>query len=1465
MKKWLSMLVAGCMTVTLMSPMISAAEDGQGRMESGEQESSLTAAPLFKDLSGHWSQSAVAQMKALELMNGYGDQQFKPNRTITRAELVVVLDRAFGFTGEGKAKFADVADRDWYYSALMRANGSGIIQGTNDGHLSPEQLVSREDAAVMIDRAFGLSREQEDESGLKKFSDQDSISPYATKALAYLVNEQVLRGYNGKLQPKAPITRAEIAVLLSSMIADIVTAPTQPVHNKVKGNVIIRSNEAALKGIEVEGNLVLAEGIRDGSIQLEDVSVTGNVLIKGGRTVNITGSKLNQVTLDKQGAPAKLVIADESKLSALTVLQQADIELSANSSAGTVRLAGKAEGSTLLAKGSITELIVEADNVMVNGKEAQSGSHTSIQPEGDKAPAVSGGSVYVPATGSDKPVAATTIPDNQWELVWKDEFNGTQVDSSKWSVMDTGLVYNNELQYYSPNNVSIVKDQQRSVLQIEAKRGGKEGEDYTSGKLISMGKGDWTYGKVVVRAKLPIQQGMWPAIWMMPTDEAHYGGWPASGEIDIMELIGGEQGKGRIYSTIHYDSVQPDGSHGHEQGSTTLANGKSFADEYHDFQVEWLPGVIRFYVDGQLHHEVTDWQTKAIGQPEYYTYPAPFDRPFYLILNLAVGGDWPGSPNQDFQSETMKVDFVRVYSYKNLKDWPDVTNNPPKPVQQREPQADGNQIYNHAFTGEVGAEGVPSQWQLLTNADGAGSVEIVDDKDKGKAAKVSITNQGTQNYSVQLTQMPMYMLKNRKYKVTFDAKASANRNIMSKVNQFQKDWKNYSGEQNFALTTEWKSYEYTFNMRAGSDNNARFEFNLGLNTDTVYLANVRLVDIGEADSLVVERKALPDGNLIYNGTFDQGKQRLGFWTSHIAQDAAASVSVNNFLKFPIMERQLVVHVTDTNGAPDQVAVVQPDVPLEANTTYGFSFDAKADAPRSMELDVVSSEGNLIKVIKGKEFNLGTEMRSFTGEITVGDGAMALESELRLLFGGEKGTVYVDNVRLVKRGHPISVDGYAHVAATDAWTMQGLQVEASSEGGKHVGYMDEGDLLQYKLDVARDAQYMLSARMASGKTSSTVRFSMKDEQGQTVVQSVLNLGDSGGWQTYKTVYFPAALLKAGHSYYVDFEGVDYNTLWIDISENKLQNAGFASDLAPWALIPGSLQAARSEQGELQISLPDKQTKEEWWDSLLQQGNLRLEAGKHYRLEFDAYASAARSLHVAVSQSSGQYTKYLDQQLQLSKDKQRYSYTFGMGNESDAAAVLAIGLGQGEEALAAHTVALDKITLFEVNPSADQGGQPVHVNLIANGSFVKGTEGWFSYVAGNDQSQLKMNAVNGQLQVHVGDVGNNPWDRQVIYEGFAMKQGSSYKVTFKAKADKARKLGLGIGWVDAAANYEYHGYYGAQVDLTEEEQVYTFTFDVTADSYPNTRLAFDLGNITGAADGQTVVTLSDVSLIHLGPAQ
>lgn len=589
MRKGLACMVAWSLMASLVYPATAGAESVQGQAEVGNvQAKSLHFSVPYTDLTGHWSQSAVTRLQDLNLLKGYTDGTFKPSQVISRAEFVMILDRAFGFTGNAATgSYADMTSDDWYYDVMVRANGSGIIEGTDREHLSPQQPITRQDAAVMVDRAFQLSAVTNEDSEQLKFQDADDISGYAKKALTYLVNENILKGFQGKLNPKTSITRAETAELLSAMIADVKSTPGA-YESRVDGNLIIKSTDITLKNMVVNGNLLLAEGIGEGSVVLQGVTVTGSVIIKGGgsHSININNSKLKRVVVDKRGEPVRIAITEESNIQEMHVKQKSILEISSNSLIDSMNIHAEASQTQMDTKGTIQKLSVDADDVVINGEKVKQGLRTSMvgeaQPPASSQPGGStnvtstptpsspdGQSPSTPSTPSnpagEKPVPATTIPHDQWELVWNDEFNGPSIDSSKWTVQDTGLVYNNEMQYYSPDNTRITKDQNRSVLQIEAKKGPKNGKDYSSGKLISMGKGDWTYGKVVVRAKLPIEKGMWPAIWMMPTDEAHYGGWPASGEIDIMELIGGKESNNKVYSTLHYDSVKPDGSHGHDQ------------------------------------------------------------------------------------------------------------------------------------------------------------------------------------------------------------------------------------------------------------------------------------------------------------------------------------------------------------------------------------------------------------------------------------------------------------------------------------------------------------------------------------------------------------------------------------------------------------------------------------------------------------------------------------------------------------------------------------------------------------------------------------------------------------------------------------------------------------------------------------------------------------------------------------
>ncbi len=247
--------------------------------------------------------------------------------------------------------------------------------------------------------------------------------------------------------------------------------------------------------------------------------------------------------------------------------------------------------------------------------------------------------------------AANETPD--WLLVWSDEFEGNELDFTKWSVEENGHGGgNNELQYYldRPENVRIDHGQ----LIIEARKepvslAGVE-RQYSSGRLRTKRRAAWKYGRFEIRAQLPTGTGLWPAIWLLPEDN-RYGMWAASGEIDIAEVIG--KSPDTVYGTIHFGSAWPENQ---SQGGKIRLPDEQVSDSFHIYALEWEPTELRWYLDGKLYHRTNRWHSTAAP------YPAPFDQPFHLILNLAVGGNWPGPPdaNTPFPSR-MRVDYVRVY------------------------------------------------------------------------------------------------------------------------------------------------------------------------------------------------------------------------------------------------------------------------------------------------------------------------------------------------------------------------------------------------------------------------------------------------------------------------------------------------------------------------------------------------------------------------------------------------------------------------------------------------------------------------------------------------------------------------------------------------------------------------------------------------------------------------------------
>jgi beta-glucanase (GH16 family) len=242
-------------------------------------------------------------------------------------------------------------------------------------------------------------------------------------------------------------------------------------------------------------------------------------------------------------------------------------------------------------------------------------------------------------------------------LVWSDEFDGSSLDQNNWEYMHgDGCQYgvcgwgNNELQWYTsrPENIFV----SGGMLHIVAREDFWNGHQYTSARIRSLHKADFLYGRMEARIRLPEGEGLWPAFWMLPTDSP-YGGWASSGEIDILEAV---DVPWQVHGTLIYGDSWPNQVY----NGSSHATGVNYADGFHVYALEWEPDEMRWYCDGVHYHTVTSgawWSAAAPGNQR-----APFDNPFHFLLNVAVGGDWPGPPNGSTQfPQEMTVDYVRVY------------------------------------------------------------------------------------------------------------------------------------------------------------------------------------------------------------------------------------------------------------------------------------------------------------------------------------------------------------------------------------------------------------------------------------------------------------------------------------------------------------------------------------------------------------------------------------------------------------------------------------------------------------------------------------------------------------------------------------------------------------------------------------------------------------------------------------
>lgn len=419
----------------------------------------------------------------------------------------------------------------------------------------------------------------------------------------------------------------------------------------------------------------------------------------------------------------------------------------------------------------------------------------------------------------------------KWKLVWSDEFDGTELNHDNWS-LHKAAYSNDEQSYYSIDNVTISD----GMLTLNAlKSSNPDNKLYVSGAIDSKGKFSQTYGRFEARIKLPVGQGYWPAFWLMPEDMVIHGPWPACGEIDIMET-GGDTNN--FCGTLHFGGVN--NQHAAKGiGSVKLPNnGRN--DEFHVYAIEWEPTEMRWYCDNILMGTVKHWSTFGPHGQEQQPLPAPFNKDFYIILNLAVGGKFVGNklPEENNTNGQMTVDYVRVYT-KDAYTMP--VFKPTRGANKTYMPTGKNLVSNGSFndTSELYWKNQGFKIDMPVIKDGNMVVRISGD----------VHEQHMQLFKYDV---PLQIKQGTRYRLSFKARSDvACKQLRPVVERPKANWAKLFLYSSLDLNTEMKEFSFDFTA-TDSDNDAALLFYTGImpgdiggGNNTIYIADIMLQEMVE--------------------------------------------------------------------------------------------------------------------------------------------------------------------------------------------------------------------------------------------------------------------------------------------------------------------------------------------------------------------------------------------------------------------------------------------------------------------------------------------------------------------------------------------------------------------------------------------------------------------------------------------
>lgn len=784
-----------------------------------------------------------------------------------------------------------------------------------------------------------------------------------------------------------------------------------------------------------------------------------------------------------------------------------------------------------------------------------------------------------------------------YDLVWSDEFDGnygndsvdanTGLNLNNWSYqLGDGTEVgnpgwgNNEKQSYTSNkkNIAVNEDldgdgKGDGMLRLTAsyeengyKNESETKKDYTSARIRTTSRNNkalftTTYGYIESRMALPATKGAWPAFWMLPQSTDIYGNWPVSGEIDIMETCGAfkEGGNNKACGTLHWGAPE------HVYKGSGYVDLNSDYNYFHTYAVDWEPGKITWYYDGVAVNTLQNWESMISGSTDSLSYDAPFDMPFYILLNLAVdsglfGGDVNRATFQD--NINMYVDYVRAYQKSegyaesvdrtasdNAKtDWDDYEGvNQIADINPASLDANG---FGEDKTADA------EKWYLSYNANNTGGNATLDsfkDKNGKNWAKVGISEAGSQDYSVQL--IGHYNAKaGYVYKVSFDAYADGNM-VGKSVNTDSKEWAGWStnGIQSYELSSTPQHVAFTFEQKSDFEK-CRIEFNLGSKASgNVYISNVK-VEIVNPESINGDagRKPLSNGDVIYNGTFDQGSAHVGGWaategtslsvpryTTEKIADSDVSVvdtasTLNKFEKLnnggvKYYERR--AQISSTSGAP---CIYQPGIELKADG-YTLNFDMYSKNATTVQAAIysVTEDGKPgTKMLESPVVNYtaGSGVKNYKWAFTT---PRALANAALVLTFGDGASVQIDNVSMIGNAQAEVADEHPVNAATQ-WNANGADGGAATDAGIENGvhkftgiksgstwYSPQITSAQFK--TLAGAKYKMTAKLKlEGTSNNKVWYIVQNQGSWEVVQDLVDVDltklgtpDADGFYTYTT--------------------------------------------------------------------------------------------------------------------------------------------------------------------------------------------------------------------------------------------------------------------------------------------------------------------------------------------------------------